>query len=111
MYALAELDGFATGIAVVLGLVTFFAPFLNRIRHLDAIQFGFPGVMNFLAEIATITISLSVIYYKDWLHLLPPFFLWIVLGIVGFLAMLGLATYAKRNSMQNGVGGPRPMPI
>ena len=98
MYALAELDGWATAIASIIGLIAVFAPFLNRVKALQTIQFGVPGVLNFIAEISTLTIFLSVVFYRNYLHLLPPFFLWIVLGLVGVIFLTWFDRQSRADS-------------
>lgn len=106
MYALAELDGWSTAIAAIVGLVAVFAPFLNRVKALRTIQFGVPGVLNFMAEISTLTIFLSIVFYRNYLHLLPPFFLWILLGLVGVVFL----TWFERQSWAGLPGGATQRP-
>lgn len=89
-----ELDAAAKIIGGLVGLITVLSPFVNRFRQLKSLQFGNPGLFNIFAEVATLATFLGALYYRHSLHLIPPFWLWLALGLVFAILLFLLARRA-----------------
>lgn len=77
-----DLKGWALVLAGVAGLVAVLAPLANRLKAVSILQFGQAALFNVMGEVAALTSFLGIMYYRNLIHFLPSFAVFLLLFVL-----------------------------